>query len=287
MRTLFLFIAFFFLFNLQGNARFQYDTKKVSAIRWTPFPSSVSGLNDIKIDLNGTWQFNTSPGKDFFLNKKQSGWKTIEVPGEWVMQGYTVKSGEYAGYARSFKIPSNWKGKRIVLKCEAIYSECKIWLNSRFAGEHLGGMTPFEIDITSLVRSGENNISIAVRSESLADTLSGASTYAVHPLGGISRPICLIVLPEVNIASFHVSTTFDPDYKDATLKTDMKIANETACEQKAVLKLTLRDASGKITSAVGNSNRRISLSPNTVTREIIDLTVSRPKKWDPEHPKLY
>ncbi len=287
MRIIFSFFAFFCLLNMHVNAQFKYDVQKVSAIRWTPMPASVGELKDFKIDLNGSWQFNAAPEKKFFLKSKLTGWKTIEVPGEWVMQGHTVKSGEYAGYVRSFKIPSEWEGKRVILKCEAIYSECKIYLNNQDAGGHLGGMTAFEKDITPLVKTGENQISIAVRSESLADTLSSASQYAVHPLGGITRPIYLIAVPEVNVASFHVSTTFDAKYEDANLKAQLKIANETLKEQKAELKLTLRDASGKIVATTGKSNTTVTLAANTINFNTIELNVGNPKKWDPEHPNLY
>lgn len=287
MRITFLFIAFLSLLNMQVNAQFKYDVQKVSAIRWTPMPASVGDLKDFKIDLNGNWQFNTAPEKDFFLKSKLSGWKTIEVPGEWVMQGHTVQSGEYAAYVRSFKIPSEWKGKRVILKCEAIYSECKIYLNNQDAGGHIGGMTAFEKDVTSLVKTGENQIAIAVRSESLADTLSSASQYAVHPLGGITRSIYLIAVPEVNVASFHVSTTFDATYKDANLKTELKLANETPKEQKAELKLTLRDASGKTVATTGKSMTTVTLAANTISPNSVELNVANPKKWDPEHPNLY
>jgi hypothetical protein len=287
MKLLLFIVTFIFLINFQVNAQYKYDPQKVSAIRWTPMPSSVGDLKDFKIDLSGNWQFNASPEKDFFQKSELSGWKTIEVPGEWVMQGFTVKSGEYAGYVRSFKIPNEWKGKRILLKCEAVYSECEIWINKKQVGRHLGGMTAFQTDITSQVKNGENNISITVRSESLADTLSNASQYAVHPLGGITRPIYLIALPEVNVASFHVSTTFDSKYEDATLKTELKIANETAKEQKAELKLTLRDVSGKTIAATGKSVTIVTIVPNTVNPTTIELNVASPKKWDPEHPNLY
>ena len=198
--------------------------------------------------MNGSWYFNPSPEKEFFQNQNNSNWKTIGVPGEWVMQGFEVKSGEYAGYSKDFNKPETWNGKRIILKCEAIYSECKIWVNGQAGGKHLGGMTPFEMDITALVKTGINKLSIAVRSESLADTLSSASKYAVHALGGITRPIYLIAIPDLNVASFHVSTTFDAKYENAVLKAELMIANETAAQQTVDIALTLRDVSGKIIS---------------------------------------
>ena len=82
------------IINLTANAQFSYDPQKVSAIRWTPIPESSGDLKDVKIDLNGTWQFNPSPEKEFFQSANPLNLKTIDVPGEWVMQGHAVKTGE-------------------------------------------------------------------------------------------------------------------------------------------------------------------------------------------------
>ena len=106
-------------------------------------PAGYSQLN--KLLLDGAWLFseniNTSPCT-----------KNIQVPGEWVMQGFTVDKGAYAGYQKSFAVPENWKGKRLKLRFDAVYSEAEIWLNSKKIAGHLGGFTPFEVDVTNFVK---------------------------------------------------------------------------------------------------------------------------------------
>ncbi len=201
-------------------AIFSAYSQEFNIPRLSPFPVN---LEKEKISLKGNWLFSSSPEKSFWIGKTRESWKSISVPGEWIMQGYKVEKGQFAGYIKEFNIPTSWKNKRIKLRCNGIFSESFVYINGSEAGSHVGGFTPFELDITSFIHTGKNNIAISVRSESLADSLASASKYAVHSLGGITRDIFLFALPEINIASFHVQTTFDNEYKNAILKTHFQV----------------------------------------------------------------
>lgn len=273
----------FFLLSLIFYPMFSHAT---DAPRLSPMPGDFRKNN---IGLSGKWFFNPSPEKEFWRNSTYSTWKDIEVPGEWVMQGFTVDKGKAAGYVREFTIPSSWKGKRTKLRCNGIYSESKIYINGKEAGYHLGGFTPFELDVTSLVNTGQKNtIAVSVTSETLADSLASASTYAVHTLGGITRDLYLFSLPEVNISSFHVQTTFDKEYKDATLTAELEICNELN-QQAANLETAFRlyDATGKEISLSGNIRKLNTVQAGTTAGEKIQFQIAQPIKWDSENPYLY
>ena len=167
---------------------------------YTPVPGKVSGIDKTTISLTGKWLFNPAPEKEFWKSDKTNDWKEIEVPGEWVMQGFNVEPCERAAYVRKLNIPDSWSDKNIILRCDAIYSDAIIWVNGEKAGKHLGGFTAFEFNITSLIKSGENIISIGVMSESFNDTLASATQYAAHQLGGITRKIFLFAVPEVHLS---------------------------------------------------------------------------------------
>lgn len=263
-----------------------FQSKATSIARLSPLPDEIRKNN---VELSGKWLFNPAPGNEFWKNKTYANWKDIEVPGEWVMQGFSVENGKTAGYVREFNVPSAWKDKRVKLRCNGIYSESSIYINGEKAGYHLGGFTPFELDVTSLVQTGQKNtIAVSVRSESKADSLASASTYAVHTLGGITRDLYLFVLPGVNIASFHVQTAFDKDYHNATLTTELEICNELT-EQAGDLEVVFRlcNAAGKEILLPNNKQKLNTTAAGTSVQKKIQFQVEQPIKWDSENPYLY
>jgi len=238
------------------------------SVDFLPAPRLTARPASGVISLNGEWSFCTNglSGPD---------WKPINVPGEWMMQGFTVKPETAAGYRREFKIPSCWRGQRIKLRFDAVHSLCHVYVNSKEIGGHEGGMVPFEFDITDLVKSGKNTLELTVQSESLADKLSCISQYAEHQVGGILRKVQLFAVPAVNIADLKVETTFDKDYKDAILKVKLQIANEGTTEATGVT-CRLMDRTEKIPAIPAGQ---------TVTH-VIEIPVPNAPKWDNEHPRL-
>lgn len=253
--------------------------------RLSPLPVKMEKQ---KVSLSGIWRFNPSPEKNFW-EKSIRNWKEIEVPGEWVMQGFEVEKGKAAGYYRTFTVPSSWNGERVKLRCNGIYSDSHIFINGKKAGSHLGGFTAFELDVTHLVEVGkENRIAITVASESLADSTSSGSQYAVHPLGGITRDIYLYALPNVNLAMFHASTLFDSTYTDGILKTEIEVVNESATEaDRLTLQFTLKDASGKEIPLKKSLQTVRKLATGETEKMEVSFDIADPHKWDSEHPYLY
>ena len=83
---------------------------EINVPRLSPLPVEI---NKNKVDLTGTWSFSDSTYDNFWMQDYVGKWKSIEVPGEWCMQGFTVERGAEATYKRSFTVPASWKGKRI------------------------------------------------------------------------------------------------------------------------------------------------------------------------------
>ncbi|MFH2002680.1 MAG: sugar-binding domain-containing protein [Planctomycetota bacterium] len=200
---------------------------KFTLPRLSPRPESIVDIATPIVDLQGTWSFCPDPGPDFFTAAQpEACWEKIEVPGQWLQQGYRVDEAKAGGYFKTFELPCDWAGRRIKLRCDGVYSDAVVYVNGMETGHHMGGFSPFELDPTDQVKPGVNSIALKVIAGSLADTLASGIQYAFHDLGGIPRKLYLFTLPVVNIARLHVETKFDAQYENAELKLCLQVANE-------------------------------------------------------------
>lgn len=261
--------------------------------RLTPKPCWVKGTEKTQIDLNGTWDFKPKAPTDIpETDKSKNGWAQIEVPGEWMMQGFTVEKGKPAAYRRQIAIPSDWQDKRIKLRFDAVYSKTKIWLNGKEVGSHMGTFTPFEVDVTEAAFPGKmNTLDMEVTCESLADKLTSGFLMVGYQSGGIIRNVSAFAVPELNISMFHVGTTFDKNYRNATIEVLLEITNEGAEEVKKVT------ADFRLTEATAEA-KQVKIKPKSIKlaktvkagetiNRTIEISVKTPKQWNAENPNLY
>ena len=249
---------------------------------YAPRPSQVKNVYQPVLSLNGTWLFHEQPAPDFYKKDTHEGWKPITVPGEWAMQGFKVDSAGWAGYQTHFTLPADWSGKRIRLRFDGVSSEAIVYLNGKEAGLHAGGMTAFELDITNAVTNGENRLAVKVRSESQADMLGSLTQYAAHQLGGITRKVTLMALPEVYLSDMRIVTELDDQYEHATLKVYTTVTNQSSRPQNQLsLQLSIEGLPTDFHHSVPP------LAPGESWSGWVTGQVSSPKKWDCEHPNLY
>lgn len=65
-------------------------------------------------------------------------------------------------YRRAFKVPAEMRGQRLLLHFGAVDYEARVYVNGRFAGSHLGGSAAFSVELSSLVKDGENELVLHV-----------------------------------------------------------------------------------------------------------------------------
>ncbi|MES2454534.1 MAG: glycoside hydrolase family 2 TIM barrel-domain containing protein [Bacteroidota bacterium] len=244
--------------------------------RLSPKPSLVQGIKSPLLSLNGTWNITTSGKKG-----------EIQVPGEWEMQGYQVKPTEEAAYMTHFTLPADWQDQKVVLHFDGVSAYCEVFLNDVSIGSHEGGFVQFELDASKAIKPGKNTLSVRITSHTISDELGCVSQYAAHTVGGILRTVTLMALPKVNIGTIYPEVKFDRNFQDADLTINYNMHNDNKTPKDALLKFMLFDPEGKVVALSGNLTEKISMKDGATARASLKLNISKPKKWDTEHPNLY
>jgi beta-glucuronidase len=127
----------------------------------------------------------------------------LNVPGDWNTQQERLFFYEgIVWYRRHFdyELPA---GRRLFVYFGAANYEARVWLNGTSLGKHEGGFTPFQFEITDLVRSTNNFLTVSVDNERRADRVPGLKTDWWN-YGGLTRDVLLVEVPETFIADYSV-----------------------------------------------------------------------------------
>lgn len=152
------------------------------------------------LTLNGRWDFDFDPGqvgekKKWFVPGEHKFSRRIVVPFPWESELSGIGNVSYRGaawYQREVSVPSSWKGKRVFLKFGAVDWEAKVWIGSKYVGEHVGGYSPFQFDVTDAVTFGGRD-TLTVRAYDTTDpsTPTGKQTGWYTRASGIWQSVYL------------------------------------------------------------------------------------------------
>ncbi|MBS1852738.1 MAG: discoidin domain-containing protein [Acidobacteria bacterium] len=245
-------------------------------------PQSAEGA---AIQLNGKWRFQADPAAGFeTVAFDDRAWSDIDVPSHWVMQGFESREGR-GGYRRHVSIPAEWQGRRIRIAFDGVYSGAEVWWNGRRVGSHLGGATPFQLDVTDAAKSGDNVLAVLVTEKTPASNLDHMSAYADFPLAGIMRAARVFSLPAAHISRLQAHSEFDASFQDATLITEFSVANESSgALSGATLRLRLLQNQNAVASSEPIA---LDLAAWSKAEQKVRIPVTAPQKWTAEHPNLY
>jgi len=194
---------------------------------------------------------------------------TLNVPGDWNSQ--VEKLSLYEGsvwYKKSFTITPK-KDKQYLLYFAAVSYEAHVYLNGKKLGIHQGGFTPFQFDVTALLKEGENFVVLKVDNTRKKEAIPTIATDWWN-YGGITRDVYLTELPK----------TFIRDYK-------VQLAKGNAAQIEGYVQLKGDNKKQKVMLKIPEAG--IVLAVNTDTAGFAAFTIPAKKisYWSPENPKLY
>ena len=229
---------------------------------------------------NGYYDYRSTPSANgFFKNEKpKNKWDHIEydfdksfslnVPGDWNTQRPELFFYEgTVWYKKSFDYTIHPKGRQF-LYFGAVNYQAVVYLNGEKVGEHQGGFTPFNFEVTGKLKEKDNFVVVKADNRRSREYVPTLNTDWWN-YGGITRSVYIVEEPE----------TFIKDY----------LIQLSKGSQNDISGNVLIDGKEK------NLSVTISIPELSIKREVkIDkdgygefIIKTNPVLWSPENPKLY
>ena len=241
------------------------------------------------ISLNGRWNFLTDPSGSLKIQDLTSAKdaREIQVPGSWQEQFADLR--DYAGvawYWRSVQVEELQPAQVVILKFGAVDYRADVYVNGQHVGSHDGGYLPFEFDITSLIKSGENQIAVRVVDPGAKPNEVEGIKYAEIPHGkqnwyvqtsGLWQSVEIEIRPHVHLGVVHISAGADGNF---TFTVHLVNAPSEGTGAPAVG-----------AEMLGPDGKQVWKGPeNAVTKQgayMFSGSLPNPDLWSLSHPSLY
>ncbi len=167
------------------------------------------------------------PGKSaFFTNAKRESkaelleynfdkMDSLKVPGDWNSQ--KEKLFYYEGTVwlkKSFQYKKSKNTNRVFVYFEASNYETDVYLNGKKLGKHIGGFTPFNFEITHLLKEKDNFLVVKVDNKRKKEAVPTLNTDWWN-YGGITRDVKLVETSNTFIADYFIQ--LDPNNNKSIL----------------------------------------------------------------------
>lgn len=187
------------------------------------------------INLNGEWGFafddnSVGEGEKWYLSKDVFN-RIIMVPFPYQSRLSRINDEGFHNvvwYRREFSLPDDWSSGRVLLHIGAVDYLSRVWLNGQLIGQHVGGYSPFNVDITNAVKPHENSL-VVEAVDKHGDQPRGKQSSELKPKGcvymrvsGIWQTVWLELAGETYISLFRLI----PDVNRKQLRISINLAGE-------------------------------------------------------------
>jgi beta-galactosidase len=260
--------------------------------------------------LNGGWKYHYATNhagrvEGFWdRNFDDSQWSTIPVPSNVEIEGYGVPiyvnvrypwqeppapplvseldpNNTVNSYRRTFEVPKEWSGRRVLLTFDGVNSFFTVWVNGHRVGFAKDSRTPVEFDISPYLRVGENLL--AVENFRWCDG-SYLEDQDFWRLSGIYRDVYLWSPPNIHIRDFEVKASLDNTYAHGLFEVAVQVENTTRESEGVWVEGRLRHPSGRTVAA---PRLRLTAKPGEESHATLSSTLPNVRQWSAEKPNLY
>ena len=174
-------------------------------------------------------------------------------------------------YRRFFTPGDDFNGKRAILHFDAVDWQCSVWVNGKLVGEHTGGYNPFSFDITDVLNSGENELTVKVYDptdsghQQRGKQVNNTHGFWYTATSGIWQTVWLEPVNYCHIENIRLT----PDIDEGTI--EIKVSHNCKC-------------GGRLYAKVLDGDKTVfdgEIQPDS------KISVPDAKLWSPENPFLY
>ena len=276
--------------------------------------------------LDGAYKFklfrNPALVDDFYKSFYKGDFSTIQVPGNWELQGFSgpiytnyiypwphddqhrytitpktnmpdvpnppfVPTDNPTGcYLHSFDVPAHFEGRRNILRFEGVEAAYYVWVNGEPVGFAKDSKLPSEFDVTDFLKLGENTLALQVMR--FADSTYFEDQDYWH-LSGIFRSVYLVSKPALSIEDINTKVDVELSTCTGTVICDTTVTRKAFFADYSI-HASLYDGNKKLCGDIGEIMPTAQYITDTVpTANTARVTFTLPNiiKWTPENPKLY
>jgi beta-glucuronidase len=192
----------------------------------------------------------------------------MQIPGDWNTQDERLFFYEgTVWFKKSFQaVPMS--DCRTLLYFGAVNYDCRVWVNGKEAGHHVGGFTPFNFDISDLLREGENVVIVKVDNKRHAEDVP-TQIFDWWNYGGITRDVKLVKVTPVYLEDYNLQLT-SLEGRQITFS----------------VKLNKPEANHKVTLTIPELKIKKTLTTAADGTAAVSMK-AKPQLWSPETPKRY
>lgn len=190
--------------------------------------------------------------------------------------GKTVGEKKELWYQRSFDVPSAWKGKKVLLHFGAVDWKTDVWVNDIKVGQHTGGFTPFNFDVTAALNAkGDNKVVVKVWDptdkghQPRGKQVSRPEGIWYTPVTGIWQTVWLEPVAEHYITDIRTTSDIDKNTLTVHALTDVNVPSD-------LVEINVYDGKQLVATGKGINNQPVEIAMPENT-----------KLWSPSSPFLY
>lgn len=224
-----------------------------------------------------------------------SKWRSLNLPHDWGVElpfvhdedlqshGYKPLGRRYpetsvGWYRRTFDIPKEDSGRRVVVQFDGAFRSALVFLNGYFIGRNENGYAPFRFDLTDFLNYGAQNCLVVRMDASFGDGW-------FYEGAGIYRHVWLFKTDALHFGQWesYVRPALQGDA--AALSLGTLVQNESRRAETCRVRWQIFDPAGKIAATVEAATQSVAADGSAAF--MANTNLPAPALWSPQSPNLY